>query len=606
MKESDDIKVALRSLRISLDVAYLALWVEDIAVIAHPNNDNDVDVDRFFYLVDFASLDERFRPPHFLVPANETALDIVSERTAAVLLSDKHVVSKNQIPQRLGTSHQRIELLDRSGPIQFVISMHGGEDLGEKCSTASYVEKLQTLKLTLAGQLLLDEMHRWKVLRGASDVILRNTSEATNLARMPVMPGGRARAPRLSVPEQLALKLSESMNATALSIFHEPKRDASSITVQATTGLTLSGTEFAHEGAASYTKGCGLTGRVWETGKSIRIPDYSRIAPFHKPICPEELPIATPKTTCLLIPIKDQMNLTRGVLRVVNKSPNKLFPYFTVADQDVMEQVGVLLGSYFGNLELLRDARESEYRRVTYLLNLQHDLLQPVEGMDAHIEWFQTFIFTRGVRQSSQPSLADVSPEYIDKAFRKLDDYAHTNYYLASHIRALVGVGDPIRTSRIQLSELIHLCLTPFIALAKANGIKIKIEWLGLPPIRSDRRRLAIIFYNLISNAIKYFADDERERLIQISSDDRDVAGRVGLVFSDNGIGIPADSEESVFDEFYRSERAEQARPGAGYGIGLYRCREILTTLGGSIELLSRGRPDFERTQFLVRLPIAN
>lgn len=96
-----------------------------------------------------------------------------------------------------------------------------------------------------------------------------------------------------------------------------------------------------------------------------------------------------------------------------------------------------------------------------------------------------------------------------------------------------------------------------------------------LPRVTADPVQLGQLFQNLISNAIKFRGSGE----ILVHVEARRGAG--GYIFSvrDNGIGIPAEESEKVFEMFYRLEKDKYP----GTGIGLATCKKIVERLGGRI-----------------------
>ncbi|MEP3441602.1 MAG: ATP-binding protein [Sulfitobacter sp.] len=96
----------------------------------------------------------------------------------------------------------------------------------------------------------------------------------------------------------------------------------------------------------------------------------------------------------------------------------------------------------------------------------------------------------------------------------------------------------------------------------------------------TDGDRLAQVFINLVTNAIKYC--DARHPVLSISV--RRDGDDVVVAFSDNGSGIPADSHNIIFEKFARLGSGG----GDGAGLGLAICREIVTRLGGDIQYVTR------------------
>ncbi|MDQ8051942.1 MAG: ATP-binding protein [Pedobacter sp.] len=123
--------------------------------------------------------------------------------------------------------------------------------------------------------------------------------------------------------------------------------------------------------------------------------------------------------------------------------------------------------------------------------------------------------------------------------------------------------------------EDVRLILAPQIS---QSGAEFSVD-LEVSEILFIRRKLRSILYNLISNAIKYRAED-RKLLIGISAVERD--GYMVIGVSDNGIGIEPSLLGAVFEKFQRiGEQVE------GNGVGLYLVREILEMAGGRIEVES-------------------
>lgn len=125
---------------------------------------------------------------------------------------------------------------------------------------------------------------------------------------------------------------------------------------------------------------------------------------------------------------------------------------------------------------------------------------------------------------------------------------------------------------------------------------KLQIEIVIDPAwvIRSDSSRLKSIINNLVSNAIKY--QDKRKPNPYIRIEGWRTETEVILTIRDNGIGIIADRQHKIFDMFYRGTELSH-----GSGLGLFIVKEIVQTLGGTI--------DFESSQgvgsvFTVKLPV--
>lgn len=108
-----------------------------------------------------------------------------------------------------------------------------------------------------------------------------------------------------------------------------------------------------------------------------------------------------------------------------------------------------------------------------------------------------------------------------------------------------------------------------------SNRIPTVVVDPGLPEVVGDRILLHQVFQNLILNAIK-FVDPDRPAQVRISGERR--GDRAFLSVTDNGIGIPAESQARLFRVF---ERLENARDYPGTGIGLAIVRRAVERMGG-------------------------
>src|SRR4029453_13706680 len=92
-----------------------------------------------------------------------------------------------------------------------------------------------------------------------------------------------------------------------------------------------------------------------------------------------------------------------------------------------------------------------------------------------------------------------------------------------------------------------------------------------LGPIQADERKVRQVVLNLLSNAIKFTPEGGRIDVKALPKD-----GFVEVSVSDTGVGIAAEDQEAVFEEFRQAGRAD--KKGGGRGLG--------TTLGREIRVL--------------------
>ncbi len=114
------------------------------------------------------------------------------------------------------------------------------------------------------------------------------------------------------------------------------------------------------------------------------------------------------------------------------------------------------------------------------------------------------------------------------------------------------------------------------------------------PTIRGDPQRLEQVLDNLVSNAIKY---SPRGGKVIVRGEA--TPAEVHIAVSDEGVGIPLEEQERIFDRFYRVENPE-TRAVSGTGLGLYLTRAIVQAHGGRCWV--RSTPG-EGSTFYVALP---
>ena len=160
-----------------------------------------------------------------------------------------------------------------------------------------------------------------------------------------------------------------------------------------------------------------------------------------------------------------------------------------------------------------------------------------------------------------------------------------------------------------QTADLMAEALGEVEALAQARQVRlICAAEPGLPQIEWDATRMLQVLRNLLSNAIKFSLDggcvevSARRAELQAGrrAGDPRVAG-IEIRVKDNGIGIPEDELEAVFDKFVQSSKTKTGAGGTGLGLAI--CREIVLAHHGAIQ--AQANPGQQPgTTFLVSLPL--
>ncbi|HYH96611.1 HAMP domain-containing sensor histidine kinase [Hyalangium sp.] len=151
------------------------------------------------------------------------------------------------------------------------------------------------------------------------------------------------------------------------------------------------------------------------------------------------------------------------------------------------------------------------------------------------------------------------------------------------------------RREQVPLEPLIQRVVED-AAAQNAARVELKAEGLAGLSVPGDPELLRMLFSNLVHNACRYTTRSPVELRVEARKD-----GATVVRFSDNGVGIPRESWEAVFEEFRRLRREELPARG-GSGLGLAICRRILSLHGGTLRVAASSP---EGTTFEMTFPPA-
>jgi PAS domain S-box-containing protein len=150
----------------------------------------------------------------------------------------------------------------------------------------------------------------------------------------------------------------------------------------------------------------------------------------------------------------------------------------------------------------------------------------------------------------------------------------------------------------VNLGSLIDNCRAMLFASMERKGIQLKINvQTGLPIIKGDQTKLMQVILNVLKNSIEAIDIDLPEKKISIAAVNADDS--IVLIIADNGQGFTAETGSHFFERGFTTKKT-------GTGLGLYNCKSIIESHGGSFEIKSDGPGLGAITTIKLDLGVAN
>ena len=145
------------------------------------------------------------------------------------------------------------------------------------------------------------------------------------------------------------------------------------------------------------------------------------------------------------------------------------------------------------------------------------------------------------------------------------------------------------------MSELVHNTLDSYRYQLEQSGFQFEEKIDEVPPMRVDREAMARSLLNLVNNALKY-SQDRKYIAVNLYRDN----GSVKLEVVDQGIGIPHQEQQKIFEKFYRvGDPLVHNTKGSGLGLSLVR--HIVQAHGGEVAVDSAPG---QGSKFTIVLPV--
>ncbi len=329
-------------------------------------------------------------------------------------------------------------------------------------------------------------------------------------------------------------------------------------------------------GMVRVTKGDGIAGRVWATGRPMWVRDIAESLTLRGPELRHvgEACLRHGIRTVLAVPVRDGGTVL-GVLSCYAGAPEQHEDLLTV----LLDGVAAQIGAYVARRRAEELARQLTRAKDDFIALVSHEMRTPLTSIVA------------SATMLAEEAMDDDSRQLLDAVLRNtttLRDVVDTLLDLAGLDSGYLG----LTIRRVDLAAIVAEAVDA--ARGRAGGIRIALERTGAIRLDGDPHRLRQVVDDLLANAVKYSLPGG-----EVRAGLRCAGGVVELTVTDDGIGTPADERDRVFERFYRASNVRhQGIPGRGLGLSL--ARAVVHLHGGSI-MLTGNRPS--GTRVTVRLP---
>lgn len=196
---------------------------------------------------------------------------------------------------------------------------------------------------------------------------------------------------------------------------------------------------------------------------------------------------------------------------------------------------------------------------------VSHDLVRPLAGAHGYLD-----LLDEGYRDQLDARAA----KWVGGALRAVERMQQLVQALLSYARAGHA---PCQPGEVDLNAVVEQVTADLRTLIETAGAEVTVVG-RLPIIHGDKTLLRQLLQNLVDNAIKYRHPD-RSPVVQISCSAEPDGWHLSI--TDNGIGIPVEHRDRIFDMFAQVDPNSRK----GHGIGLSTCLRIVERHNGVIQL---------------------
>jgi two-component system phosphate regulon sensor histidine kinase PhoR len=233
---------------------------------------------------------------------------------------------------------------------------------------------------------------------------------------------------------------------------------------------------------------------------------------------------------------------------------------------------------------VLKQKRLAEIKN-DFISNITHELKTPIATVSVAIEALRTFNASMDAKKTKE--YLDISANELQRLSLLVDKVLKLSMFEKKEIELQYEILD--------VKALVEEVTSSMRLQFEKHQADVHLSAEGDTILEGDRLHLVSVIFNLLDNALKYTNGSSPQITIQISGGE----DQLQLSIADNGIGIPAEYRDKVFEKFFRVPTGN-LHNAKGYGLGLSYVNHVVDKHKGTIKVESF---DDNGCNFIITLP---
>ncbi len=232
---------------------------------------------------------------------------------------------------------------------------------------------------------------------------------------------------------------------------------------------------------------------------------------------------------------------------------------------------------------LIRQRRLAEIKNE-FISNITHELKTPIATVSVAIEALRSFNANMDAQKTKE--YLDISSNELQRLSLLVDKVLKLSMFEKTEVE--------LKYEPLDMRALIDEVTSSMRLQFEKHHAVVKIHTEGDTRLEGDRLHLVSVIFNLMDNALKYGNGNP-----EISVSVQGGPNKLSLCITDNGIGVPAEYRERIFEKFFRVPTGN-LHNAKGYGLGLSYVAHVIKKHNGTIRVES---VEGTGSRFVITLP---